>query len=134
MTSETCKYCYESHGILEHPCKCSDGVHEECLDRWRVTDHASETICEVCQELYTRELVVSLDDTMILLDINLNNMMIYAHMMYFAFGLLVILSTEPKVAPTANLPNDMHFLQYFRHKMISYYEKHLVNFFYQVRS
>ena len=59
MTNENsfCKYCLEdmdeNSQELIYPCRCSDGIHADCLAIWiAVRTHENRYRCEICNSNY----------------------------------------------------------------------------------
>lgn len=58
MAPPQCRFCYEKHGPLISPCKCSGSmayIHKDCIMRWATSGGEmdySRMICPVCMEPY----------------------------------------------------------------------------------
>ena len=57
-----CKICLENNGDIIYPCKCKDGIHENCLKKWIESPiNTKPTRCEICNENYELNYQIVID-------------------------------------------------------------------------
>jgi hypothetical protein len=63
IATGSCNICLEDLEVFIPYCKCkgSNGNHKECLKQWIKTSY--RTKCRVCDSYYSKELLISIDDT-----------------------------------------------------------------------
>lgn len=65
-----CKYCLcddDKNDILIFPCKCTNPVHNSCLNQWLLNKGKLHFECEICKEFYKFDYIYFMKPTKLII-------------------------------------------------------------------